>query len=210
LDVGRLFGALVEQVRQNMLTLVGWTVALTASNLALDQFSKSGSFAGAGFMSLIAQYLVTRSALRRSGLLAGEGANRFGSFWGMNIITGLTILLGSVLLIIPGLYLAARWFIAGPAILAEDMTAGEGMRESWEMMKPSAWHVVGAVLLLYGCGYGLGILPLFFFPADDAPLGIEAISYLALSATSVLGWLMAVGTYQLVSHRNPSLAEVFA
>jgi Membrane domain of glycerophosphoryl diester phosphodiesterase len=210
LDVGELFGALGEQVRANPVITVLAIVCLTIGNLALDQASKSGSFAAAGIMSLVGQYYVTRSALNRSGLLPDGFRGKFGSFWGMNIITGVLILLGCVLLIVPGLFLAARWFVAGPTILAEEKSAGEGMSESWELMKDSTWHVVGALLVLYAVGIGLGVVPDLFFPSDHVPLAAQAVSYLFIFTASVLSWLMSVGAYQLVARRNQTLAEVFA
>src|SRR3954453_12780051 len=106
-----MFGALVEQVRRNPLVIILAVAGLTAANLGLDQLAENGpgNFFPSGLMSLAAQYYVTRAALGRAGLPPERGASRFGSFWGMNILTGLAILVGCILLVLPGLYLLARW-----------------------------------------------------------------------------------------------------
>lgn len=213
LEVGQLFSELGNQLRQNSAVAGIAIIGLVGINLALDQASSNGSgaFALSGFLSLIAQYYVTRAALTRGGMMAEGAKGRFGSFWGMNILTGICILVGCLLLIIPGVYLAARWFIAGPAILAGDRTAGEGMRESWETMRESAWQVVGTLLVLFVVGWGAGFLILFLFPGDAEPtLTVAAISYLCMFTTSVAGWLMAVGAYRLLTGSHRSLEEVFA
>jgi hypothetical protein len=211
-DVGEMFGALGEQVRGNALTIILAVAGLTAANLALDQLSKdgSGTFFLSGLTALGAQYYVTRAALDRAGFLPEGRPGRFGSFWGMNILTGLAILVGCILLVLPGLYLLARWLIAAPVILAEDKTAGEGMRESWEMMGGSAWQAVGAVLVLYVCGFALALGPLLLFEVDSTPMAVQVVSYIVLFGTTVSGWLMAVGVYAMVAQRHRSLEEVFA
>jgi hypothetical protein len=209
-EVGQLFGALAEQVRRNIATTLIAVAILVAGNLALDRLGETSSLAPSGFLSLGVQLYVTRAALGRAGLLTQGAKARLWSFWGMSIVTSIAILAGCVLLLIPGLYLAARWFLAGPAIIAEDLSAGEGMRESAELTRSSIWHIGGALLLLYGCGFGAGLVPLTFYPDNGAPIVVQAFSYVCIFATSISAWLMAVGAYAMLSHRGQRLAEVFA
>ena len=209
-DVGQLFGELANQLRRNVAVAIGAVGAMTAASLAIETYAQSSAMFVEGFVSLIAQYYVTRFALSAADLLPPDAPGRFGSFWGMNIITNICIVLGCVLFVLPGAYLAARWFVAGPIILAEDKTAGEGMSESWEIMRESVWRLVGALLVLFVFGFGAAFLPFFFYPENAVPMAVQALSSLCLSATSVLGWLMAVGAYGLVAGRERSLEEVFA
>ena len=211
LDVGRLFGALAGQVRQNVLAIVVALVVLVSGNLAMDQWLPlQSTFAAGGLLTLVVQYFLARSALVRSDLLAPDADHRFLSFWGMSILTGLATIVGFVFLILPGLYLNARWLIAGPIILGEDKTAGEGMGESWESMKTSVWPVVGATLLLYVIAFGVGMTPTIYYGEEEVPLAIEAVGYLFVYLASVFGWLMAVGAYALIREPTASLEEIFA
>lgn len=56
--------------------------------------------------------------------------------------------LGSVLLILPGLYLGARWMVAGPMVLLEGCGIIEAMSRSWRLTEPAAWPLVGAIVVL--------------------------------------------------------------
>jgi hypothetical protein len=211
LDVGQLFGALGEETRRSAIVVVVTVAALTIVDVALDRaMPDRGSFAISGFASMVGQYLLTRTALTRSNMLSEGAPSRFGSFWGMCIGTGLLALFGFILLILPGLYLLARWFVAGPAIIAEDKTAGEGMSTSWELTRDTAWPIVGALLIVYACGFGAGILPLFFFSEKALPLSVQVLSSGVINAAVVLAWLMAIGTYRLIAGGHRSLEEVFA
>ncbi|MEO5773203.1 MAG: glycerophosphoryl diester phosphodiesterase membrane domain-containing protein [Sphingomicrobium sp.] len=210
LKAGQVLGAMIVETTRNMAVAAVAVAGLTAIDLVSVQLSIQGSMIISGMASLTSQYFVTRFALDRAGLLPAGFTGRFGSFWGMNIVTNLATVLGLLLLIVPGLYLAARWFIAAPSILAEDRTAGEGMGESWERMKGSVWHVLAAILVLYLSGFGLAMAPQFFVAEDNLPMALQIFSSFASSVTIVLGWLMAVGAYRLTVQPEESLAEIFA
>lgn len=210
LDVGQLFGELANQLRSNALLAISAVVVMAIASLAIETYVQAGSMILEGFVNLIAQYYVSRFALSAAGLLPADAPGRFGSYWGMNIITNIAIVVGTLLLTLPGVYLGARWFIATPIILAEDKTAGEGMSDSWEIMQPSVWSLVGAILVLGVIGFGAAFVPFFLYGDQPIPLSVQAFSSLCLSATSVLGWLMAVGAYRLVARPERSLEEVFA
>jgi hypothetical protein len=210
LDIGQMFAVLGDEIRENAAAAGMSVLILIGGNLALDRLGQSASVALSGFLSLGVQLYVTRSALARAGLLQDPSKGRLWSFWGMNIIAAIAILAGCVLFIVPGVFLGARWFVAGPAIIAENLSASEGMRESWKITKRSTWHIVGAILMLFGCGYTAGLGPLFFYSADGAPLFVTAFSYFFVFSTSVCCSLMSVGAYRLLSRSDQALAEVFA
>ena len=209
-DVGDLLAALAEQLRENKVTALSAIVILIAGNLALDKYS-STSFAPAGFLSLAMQIFVTRGALQRTGLIGSKAPAKFLSLWGMTIVSSIAILLGCVLLLLPGIYLAARWMIAAPAIIGEDLSAGAGMRESWERTRDSVWPIAGALVIVVGGGFVAAMIPVMVYGEGQEPSIATAIGYLLAFTGSVSGWLMAVGAYQMLSgHGQDELAEVFA
>ena len=210
-DVGQLFGAMGEEVQRNLVAMAIALTVLIAGNLAMDQWMPGmSSFTVAGLLSLAVQYGLVRHALGQAGLLPEGAPSRFGSLWGMNFVTGLLCVFGFILLVLPGVYMAARWMLAAPIIFAEDKSMSEGMSESWEATKESVWAIVGTLLILFVAGYGIGMATIFLSAAENPPVGIMAIAYLFLFSPSVLGWLMAVGAYRLVANRNHSLEEIFA
>jgi membrane-anchored glycerophosphoryl diester phosphodiesterase (GDPDase) len=71
--------------------------------------------------------------------------------------------LGCVLLLLPGIYLAARWMIAAPAIIGEDLSARAGMRESWERTRDSVWPIAGALVIVVGRGFVAAMIPVMVY-----------------------------------------------
>ncbi|NUR45557.1 MAG: hypothetical protein HOP91_05305 [Sphingomonas sp.] len=207
---GDMFAALAEQLRANAVAALAAVIILVGGNLALDTYSSS-PFGPAGFLSLAMQLFLTRAALQQAGVIGPKAPAKFLSFWGMTIVSSIAIVLGCILLLLPGIYLAARWMIAGPAIIGEDLSAGAGMRQSWERTRESVWSIAGALVLVVGGGFVAATIPISVYGEGQAPLIVTAIAYLFAFTGSVCGWLMAVGAYEMLGGpRQEELAEVFA
>jgi hypothetical protein len=83
------------------------------------------------------------------GRMRGHIANLFG----VTMLTGLAMMGGFILLIIPGIYIACRLFAAVPAALLEDLGARSSLERSWKLTKDFAGRsfviYVLYVILLY-------------------------------------------------------------
>jgi hypothetical protein len=210
IEVGELFTELGYQLRQNATVVLVALVLLVGGNIAIDQLGKSTA-AIAGFLSTAVQLYVLRAALDRAELLPANSKARLWRFWWMSLISALAIMAGCVLLIVPGLYLAARWFLAGPIVIAEDeTTATEALRKSWDLTRDSAWHFAGATLILFGGGLAVAILPSVLVPETARGVFVHAATYVVMFGAYVCGWLMEVGAYARLTNSTHSLAEVFA
>jgi hypothetical protein len=163
----------------------------------------------AGIASLAAQYYLTAGALERLGLREPGGRNRFGAFWGLNILSGLGIALGFLFLILPGIYLSARWAVASVVLLAEDDTVSVALGESWAVTRPNLWAIIATLLVIFvpACLLAFGIsIPLY----SREPMLAQLILYVFLFAAFVTSWLTAVAIYSLLRPSHEQLAEVFA
>jgi hypothetical protein len=84
------------------------------------------------------------------------------------ILAGLGIVLGLLLLIVPGLVLMTWWVVIVPAIVLENRSAGESFGRSRELVRGYGWGVFGVIvltiLLLLVVGIILGIA---LSPFDD-------------------------------------------
>jgi hypothetical protein len=80
-------------------------------------------------------------ALRR---MRGKALNLFG----VELLRGLAMVVGFILLIIPGVYLGCRWSVSVPAALFEDEGASGAMSRSYELTRDSAWRAF-VIFVLY-------------------------------------------------------------
>lgn len=84
------------------------------------------------------------------------------------ILAGLGIVLGLILLIVPGLVLMTWWVLIIPVIVLEQRSAGDAFGRSRELVRGYGWGVFGVIVLtilvLIGFGILLGIV---LSPFDD-------------------------------------------
>ena len=81
----------------------------------------------------------------------GRTVDRLPALVVANFVAGLAILLGLILLIVPGLLIAARWSAAGPMIVLDRQRPLQAFETSNGLIRGRTWTVVGAgviVLLL--------------------------------------------------------------
>jgi hypothetical protein len=65
------------------------------------------------------------------------------------LLAGLGILVGLILLIVPGLYLLTRWALIVPVIVLEKRRAGESFGRSHELVKGHGWTVFGILVIVF-------------------------------------------------------------
>jgi tetrahydromethanopterin S-methyltransferase subunit G len=102
----------------------------------------------------------------RPDLTLGETFQRvrpqLGSIIVAGILAGLGIVLGLILLIVPGLILLTWWVLIIPVIVLEQRSAGDSFSRSRELVRGYGWGVFGVIvltiLLLIGFGIVLGIV----------------------------------------------------
>ena len=80
---------------------------------------------------------------------------RFLPIIGLTILEGLGFWIGFMLLIIPGVMLMIRWFVAVPVCIVERLGPFECMKRSAQLTKGHRWKVFGIMILLY---VGAGIV----------------------------------------------------
>lgn len=194
--------------------LIAWlamALPMTAFSV-MPGSSPQFSFFG-GLIATFAQFVLTSRALRRAGLMRAEGAaGRAGSYVLFCIVSGLAIMLGILFLILPGLYLLARWSIGVPLVVAEGATMGEAMQRSWERTRGLGVPICLAFVVI---GSGLvvsGLMDAYFVPDyGSAPFLPALASNLIGFGSNLLSWFLALAIYGLtVREHVPDLEQVFA
>lgn len=67
----------------------------------------------------------------------------------LSIVVGIALVIGFVLLIIPGLFLMTIWAVAAPAVVIERKGVFEALGRSQELVKGHGWNVFGVIVLLF-------------------------------------------------------------
>jgi hypothetical protein len=65
------------------------------------------------------------------------------------ILAGLGILVGLILLIVPGLYLLTIWALLIPVVVIEGKSSGEAFTRSREIVRGHGWSVFGLVIVTF-------------------------------------------------------------
>jgi hypothetical protein len=84
------------------------------------------------------------------------------------LLAGLGILLGLLLLIVPGLILLTWWILIIPVIVLEQSPAGAAFSRSRELVRGYGWSVFGVIVLtiLLAIAFGI-VLSLLLIPVSD-------------------------------------------
>jgi hypothetical protein len=113
---------------------------------------------------------------------------------GATILAVLGILIGLVLLIIPGLFLLTKWFLIVPAIVLEKRRVMESFNRSWELVKGVSWEVFAVLVIV-------SVLSMIISSIIEAVIGDDGVLYVALGTflggivTAPFTGLAAAGIY---------------
>lgn len=116
-------------------------------------------------MSFVLQGALTRAAvddLSGSGVKAGaaiaDGLRFFFPLLLVAILVGLGLMLGFLLLIVPGIILAVRWSMTAPIVVIEQAGPTKSMERSAELSSGHRWAIFGLFLLYLVFAYALQLL----------------------------------------------------
>ena len=73
----------------------------------------------------------------------------FGAVVGASILAGIAIVIGLILLIVPGLFLITIWAVIVPVIVIERSGALASFGRSRELVRGRGWHVFATLVLVY-------------------------------------------------------------
>ena len=85
------------------------------------------------------------------------GLSKFFPLFGANIIIGIVSAFGFILLIIPGIYLTARFYLFGAQIMFEDNKVFESIAASWNKTDEYASKLFVYTLVFFSCIFFIAI-----------------------------------------------------
>lgn len=217
-EFGEILSRTGELLRANILRAAPVLVVLAGCGVMLDTGMATGENERAvslllSILTLVAQYWLTRSLLQDLGYTVRPEA-RMLAFIGMGIVFTAAVVLGLILLVVPGVILFVRWSIGLPLLL----TSGEGvfkcLARSWRDTDGYFWPIFGAMAAIYVPGllaFGLLFASVEFIPDDPfLPSYLLPISLanLAIEGSLIVGWHASAAIFTLI-HAAPSKADVF-
>ena len=156
-------------------------------------------------MVLFLQIWLTVALLEAHDLRRGNRG--VGTVFAIGILSGLGVLAGLILLVVPGLVLFVRWSMSVPYALAEDLGATDSLRASFEETRDSFWPIL---LLLSACyvPFGIAIAGMALLEADGVTIFSSVLINMLINLALFAGWHASVAVY--LAKRGNALPEVFA
>ena len=207
-------GALLRETLQ-LMARNGWRVAISLLLLTgLGVFADIGleprdqsqgdiviSVVGLGLQTWLTIELLKAHGRRNSS--RGAGTVMF-----IGLLSGLGILLGLVLFVVPGIILLVRWSMSVPYALAEDVSATDALAASFEETRGAFWPLLGILLVCY-IPLGLAVGSSVLLEAHRVTIVSALLINLLVNLGLLAGWHAAVAIY-LAKRGDSDLAELFA
>lgn len=192
-DIGASLGIFFTLMWRYASVLVLATFGLAALDTALQLgLGKGANYVGS-VVSIVVVFAVLRYLLRNEGMVEEEGG--FASYFRASLLSGLGVLIGFILLVVPGFYLLARWSIAPALVITRGYNASDALRASWDATRSSAWTLVVVYLVAIAIAVGGAFLIGF-----SAALATNARSPVLVGITQLFGDFAAIaGAYLTVS-----------
>jgi uncharacterized membrane protein len=218
--VGRVLSRAISVLARHFLTFFIVTFVAFAPLIVLQQPTASAesdpaqALATAGVSLLLLMLMMVLSMLSSAVILHGAfqdmrnrrvnlaeslkvGLRRFLPLMGLAFLVALLVILGFILLFIPGLILYTIWFVAVAACVVERTGAWTSMRRSRELTKGHRWKVFGVVLLLLLLSLVNPLLQLVLSAAGGETLALIGISIWTAIGSAFSSVVIAVTYYEL-------------
>jgi hypothetical protein len=161
-----------------------------------------------GVANIVAGYLLATQFLAARGRLQ-DGGSRFWPFLGMSILSWLGIIVGLILLIVPGLILLVRWSAATGFVIGRRQGVVEALGSSWDATKGHSWAIfLAAVLLGLAGAVAGGVIGAMFGIVGELPLGVASAFVEAAAGAVFIAFGIAI--FCLVADDTEQLVETFA
>ncbi len=119
----------------------------------------------------------------------------------VSLIVSLSMTLGMILLIVPGVIIYLMWWVAVPAVVVERAGIGDSLKRSAALTKGNRWRILGVFLVLVIIGIALTYPLQFFGLAIKDIVGLIPLLVLSLVVVTfskvIYAVAVGVGYYQL-------------
>jgi hypothetical protein len=170
LKIGKIIDKTLGVAELSIVPALIYVVVLTALGAAIDYFAVGSTsplrLAGGEVLKaaigIPCAYFLLVAMVRRTGLQSRTDEDVFLPYIGLSVLYSLGVMLGMILLVIPGIFVMARWILAQPLIVAQGTGVMKSLGESWERTRGNEFSIIFAglalVILLIVAGIALTVL----------------------------------------------------
>ena len=184
--------------------LVGFDYSVTGEYGALGALYQLAALI---FSGVAGYYLMIRFLHQRG--RPAQGAAGILPYIGMTIISTIAVVLGLILLLIPGIYIWVRWSASTGFLISGGASITDSLSASWRATKGSGWPIFLVTLVLVigllAMGGALGAVTLI--TSETVTL---VLSGFAEAGASALMSALAIAIYLLVSTDQSSVEDIFS
>ena len=174
-----------------------------------DRANPAGTLFEFGLLaaSLVAYYFLLKRLLHMRGPPRSAG-NRFWPYVGMSILSFLALILGLIVLIVPGIILLVRWSAASGYVIDRGQGVTESLSASWHATSGHSWAIFFAGIVLF-----LVLIVVSAVVGGIAgaihPPSVDAVAAFLEAATSAVFSALGIAIYHLVQDDAERLREIF-
>ncbi|KTE15515.1 hypothetical protein [Sphingopyxis sp. H115] len=191
-----------------LMTLIG-----ILSDIGIERANDSGSVVLIfyGIAITFVQVWLTREVLERAGVVPRVSIVNSLTVYLQGLFIGLGILVGLLLLVLPGLYLFARWYLASVILIRDGGGRRAAMARSWEMLESHWPAALGVGAILFAMSAAPLALDLYrpSFTNGHEFAWLTMINLLS-SAGQVGSYLAAVALLLNIEQPASTLQEIFS
>ena len=170
-NLGACLGFLAFAVPLGVLPLLAFDTSVPEGEGGLGLIAAGAlpitMFLGAILVGMVVQFWFVSAMLR--GTLAPDFGQML-PYIGISLLMSLSIAVGFVLLIVPGVILLVRWILVLPLVIDNRVPAMDSFGESWARTEGNGWAIFGTLAILL-----IGILMLNADKAAQAAERREAV-----------------------------------
>lgn len=165
-----------------------------------------------GFIAyFVGQYWLFHALLKRRGMLGTESKHFF-AFVGLALVLAIPIMLGLAALVLPGLFLVARWIAAPAFIVARGEGVFAAIDNSSQSVRGNTVKLAEAVVVMFLIASALSIITSGIESAlsgFDFYRGARPIEMIESQLLPLLLLGLSTATYELLGSEDTTIEEVF-
>ncbi len=140
------------------------TINLASTAMNIPTYTVAAFGAVSILLALLGLYFSAVIFLRVNKGLKGDklykkALSRYPALIGTSILSGIVVVLGLIALVVPGIFLAIKLSVAGPASVLDDKNPIEAMKASWDATTGSWWEIFAVFLVISVIVSIIGLVP---------------------------------------------------